>query len=399
MQSGRTPGQEGVARLSIGEIATLARDSGAVDLALGSPDSESQSAWSAAAIAAINSGVHHYSPTAGVEDLRNAVSAYYRSIDAGSPLGQVEDVCVTVGATEAIAATLMSLHGRGDEVVIFEPCYEGYRNAIEMAGAIPRVVKLRQHDWRIEERSLRLVLSSKTRAILFNSPHNPTGRIFDAEEIDLIARLVDRTQAVVISDEVYSEFYYTDTRPPSPALVESLHSRTIRIGSASKMMGVTGWRVGWLAGPEHLVKAAAQVHVGLTACAPVPFQLAVAGTLADMGNAMDELRGIYKTREDVTRRAFLDAGFEVPQPDGGFYLLARYPGVNDSYLLYQTLLENAKIATVPLSLFFAGDGARHAPVRVAFCKPWPVLETAVSRLRLYTEAISAHQRRGRTRLR
>jgi N-succinyldiaminopimelate aminotransferase len=376
--------------LSIGEIGEMARESGSVDLALGSPISDADSMWARAAVDAIKDGINEYSPPEGVAQLKDAILEYYRMADGG--LSPSIDVCVTAGATEALVAALLSVESARGEVVIFEPCYEGYLRAILAVGAVPRIVQLRGDSWRFDEKDLRDVINRKTKAILLNSPHNPTGKVFDAEEYKVIADIVEGTDAVVISDEVYSDFYFSTVRPVSPASLKSLHQRTLRIGSASKVMGITGWRVGWLVGPATLARRVSRIHLALTACAPVPLQLGVAAALPTISDVTRKLRSEYQMKRDFTRNAFLEAGFSVPQVRAGFYLLVDLPEVADSKLLFDMLLGLAGIATVPLSMFYTDKNSSASAVRVAYCKKPHTLREAVSRLEAFNSFRTARDR-------
>jgi N-succinyldiaminopimelate aminotransferase len=363
---------------SIGDIAIAATEFGATDLALGSPDSDPYSVWGIAAASAISTGESHYSDVPGRGELRSAIFDYYGT-RGDDGLG-VEAVCVTAGATEGISAALMSLEPKGGEVIIFEPFYEGYLRAIKASGATPRPVRLTHGDWKIDVNALVRAVGPRTIAAIFNSPHNPTGRVFSEDEVAAVENILRNTKTIILSDDVYSEFYYGAMAPAVIGQSSDFRDRVLRINSASKMFGVTGWRVGWVAGPRPLVSRVVGAHFALTACAPTPLQVGVAAGLREIRHVGESLREQYVGRKNMVRDIFTDIGFEVSSPEGGFYLIVSSRQYKKSEVLYNVLLKDVGVATVPLPLFYADEGVEASQVRVAFCKPQEILAEASVRL-------------------
>jgi aminotransferase len=360
-------------------MTRLANDHGAINLAQGFPNFPAPALLKEAAIAAIRADVNQYAITWGAKRLREALSRKMQAF-YGLAVDPETEITVTCGATEAMASVLLALVDPGEEVVVFEPWYENYGPDAVLCGARPVHVPLPVGEPLDLDRLVR-AFGPKTRAIILNTPNNPTGKVFTAEELAGIAGLCQRHGAYAITDEIYEHIVYEGRHLPI-ATLEGMRERTITISGASKTYAITGWRIGTILAPPELTAAIRKVHDFLTVGAPAPLQEAVAC-------AMDELPRVYYTgmaqayqhRRDLLCGALTQAGFRLTPPQGAYYVLADFSelGQEDDVVFAARLVKEAGVATVPLSSFLS-DPAASRMVRFAFCKTDDVLNEAGQRL-------------------
>lgn len=362
------------------EMSELALSTGAINLGQGFPDTDGPRAMLDAAIDAINSGRNQYPPGAGVPELRLAIAEHQRRF-YGLSVDPDREVLVTAGATEAIAAVILALCEPGDEVVTFEPYYDCYAATIALAGAIRRTSVLRFPDFAVDEASLRAAFSSRTRLILLNSPHNPTGKVFSRAELDLICSLARQFDAWVVSDEVYEHLVFDGSTHIPVASLPAMAERTITISSAGKTFSVTGWKVGWLHGPPQAVAAARTVKQFLTYVASGPFQPAVALALGLGDDTYHDAASSLQTKRDLLCEGLAAAGLEVTRPAATYFVIADAAplGVSEALDFCRQMPALCGVVGVPVSVFCDDKDAARTLVRFAFCKHDAVLNEAVAR--------------------
>jgi len=364
------------------EMTALAQRTGAVNLGQGFPDTDGPPGMLATARKAIAEGVNQYPPGPGQPELRAAVAEHRRRY--GTEYDPDREVLITVGATEAIAATLLALVGPGDEVIVIEPYYDSYAAAVALAGASRRVVGLRESPdgrFALDIPALRAAVTPTTRAILINSPHNPTGTVFDRAELTAIADLCVAHDLIAITDEVYEHLVYDGEHIPL-ATLPGMAERTVTISSAGKTFNCTGWKIGWACGPAELIAAVRATKQFITFVGGAPFQPAVAYALRSEMAWVDELRDSLRAKRDRLSAGLAAAGFAVRPAAGTYFVCAdvRPLGFSDGSELCFALPERIGVAAVPVQVFTDHpDEWRHV-VRFAFCKKDPVLDEAIHRL-------------------
>jgi aspartate/methionine/tyrosine aminotransferase len=367
----------------IRDMTRLANRYDAINLGQGFPDFPAPDEVKEAARKAIADDHNQYPITWGVPAFREAITAAYQR-DHGMPVDPETEICVTCGSTEAMIAAMLGVLDPGDEVLTFEPFYENYSPDSILTGAVPRLVSLRPPDWTFDEAELRATFTARTRAIVINTPNNPTGKVFSREELGLIAELCVEHDAVAITDEIYEHITYDGAEHVPIATLPGMHERTVTISALSKTYSVTGWRVGWAIAAAPLMAGIRPVHDFLTVAAATPLQ--VAGiTALDLGPAYYEgMRAGYAQRREVMLRVLADGGFEVASaPAGAYYVMAdcSHLGLGDDVATARHLVEHVGVAAVPGSSFVddPADGAHL--LRFAFCKRVETLEAAGERLR------------------
>jgi aminotransferase len=375
----------------IREMTRQAMLHGAVNLAQGFPDFPAPSEIKRAAQEAIAADINQYAITWGAKNLRNAISRQMQ-VAQGISVDPETQVTVCCGSTEAMISTLLAVCNAGDEVVIFEPFYENYGPDTVLSGARPRFVKLRpptaaDGEWTFDERELRAAFHNHTKAIILNTPNNPTGKVFTRAELELIRDLCMEFNVLAITDEIYEHILYDGTEHISIASFEGMSERTVTINGLSKSYSVTGWRVGWTVGPPAITDAIRKVHDFLTVGAPAPLQ--EAGVVA-LGMPASYYRGLaegYRARRDRLMPALTDAGFRCFRPRGAYYVMTDIGGFGfeDDVKFTRYLVKEIGVAAVPGSSFYNDplDGAQQ--VRFAFCKRDDTLDQAATRLRRLKE--------------
>jgi len=363
------------------EMTALAVEHDAVNLGQGFPDTDGPASLLEDAVTAIRTGHNQYPPGPGVAALRRAV-ADHQSRFYGLSVDPDTQVLVTAGATEAIAATVMALCEPGDEVVVFEPYFDSYAAVIALAGAVRRTVVLRAPGFPVDEQELRAAFSPRTKLVLLNTPHNPTGRVFTRPELELVAALAREHGAVVVSDEVYEHLVFDDARHIPIATLPGMAERTVTISSAGKTFSVTGWKVGWLHGPAELVTAARAVKQFLTFVNAGPFQPAVANALALPDETFTGLARSLQSKRDLLCAGLAEGGLRVLPTAGTYFVIADAAplGYDDGVALCRDLPRAVGVAAVPVSVFADDKPAAASLVRFAFCKRDEVLAEAVRRL-------------------
>jgi aspartate/methionine/tyrosine aminotransferase len=364
----------------IREMTRVAHQYGAINLAQGFPDFPMPEPMKEAACAAIHGDVNQYAITWGSPSLRLAIAEKYRRW-YDMPVDSEQEVTVTCGATEAMAATFLALVDPGDEVIVFEPFYENYGPDTILAEARPVFVPLEPPDWRLDAGRLRAAFSDRTKAIVLNTPHNPTGRVFTREEISLVAELCLTHDAWAITDEIYEHIRYAGNHHPI-ATWPGMRERTVTISGLSKTFSCTGWRLGYAVAPARETTAIRKVHDFLTVGAPAPLQAAGAVGMAFDAEYYNHLALEYRERRDLLCGALAEAGFTFSIPEGAYYVLADYSAMSDSddAAFSRWLASEVGIATVPGSSFYHDRTAPRRVVRFAFCKRRETLELAAERL-------------------
>jgi N-succinyldiaminopimelate aminotransferase len=364
------------------EMSALAAATGAINLGQGFPDEDGPVEVLDAAVAAIRDGVNQYPPGRGTPDLRLAVSEH-QSRWYGLEVDPDRQVLVTAGATEALAATLLAFVEPGDEVVTFEPFYDAYGALIRLAGGTHVTVPLAAPDFLPDEDTLRAAFSDRTRVVLVNTPHNPTGRVLPDEVLATIAELAEQYDALIVTDEVYEHLTFDVPHVPI-ATLPGAADRTVTISSAGKTFSTTGWKIGWLTAPPALVDAITSVKQFLTFVNGAPFQPAVAAGLRLPDAVFTGIAAELSAKHDLLAAGLRAAGFEVMRPDGGYFVIADAAplGYEDAREFCLQLPELVGVVGVPVSAFVRPDHAAgyRSLVRFAFCKRRPVLEDAVARL-------------------
>ena len=370
------------ARSIFAEMSGLARAAGAINLGQGFPDEDGPENIREAAIEAISEGRgNQYPPTQGIPELRQAVADHQKrfyDIDVDPDLG----VVVTTGASEAIQSTLLALCESGDEVVVFQPWFDLYGAGIDLAGATLVNVPLSAPDFRPNIDAVRAAVTDRTKIILVNSPHNPTGAVFTRDEMAAIAQIAMDNDLIVISDEVYEHLWFDQHRHVPMATIPGMAERTITIGSGGKMFSLTGWKVGWASGPAHLITAVRTIRQHLSFASGGPFQYAFAYGLSLPDEYFEGLRLSMQHRRDLLTAGLTDIGFTVNPSHGTYFLtsdLGPY-GVTDANDLALWMPEHVGVAVIPL-LNAGRAPATPQTLRWAFCKAEPTLVEALDRLR------------------
>jgi aspartate/methionine/tyrosine aminotransferase len=367
----------------IRDMTRLAGRHGAINLGQGMPDFPAPQELKDAAIRAIAEEHNQYPITWGVEAFREAIAAAYAR-DYDMSIDPEREICVTCGSTEAMIASMLGVLDPGDEVVVFEPFYENYAPDAIITGATTRLVPLRPPDWTFDDADLRAAFGPSTKAIVINTPNNPTGKVFTREELTTIAELCVERDAVAITDEIYEHITYDDAVHVPIATLPGMADRTITISALSKSYSVTGWRVGWAIASPPLMAGIRPVHDFLTVAAPAPLQVAGVTAMQLPPAYFERMRADYAERRDLMLRTLAENGFEVASPPrGAYYVMAdcSHLGIGDDVATARHLAEHVGVATVPGSSFVSdpADGAHL--LRFAFCKRIETLEEAGRRLR------------------
>ncbi|MFF8961848.1 pyridoxal phosphate-dependent aminotransferase [Streptomyces globisporus] len=363
------------------EMSALAVRTGSINLGQGFPDTDGPEEIREAAVRALRAGHgNQYPPGPGVPELRNAVAAHQEHF-YGLTWSPETEVLVTTGATEAIAASLLALLEPDDEVIAFEPYYDSYAACIAMAGARRVPLTLRAPDFRPDLDELRTLITPRTRLLLLNSPHNPTGTVLTPDELAGIAALAVEHDLLVVTDEVYEHLVFTGAHHPIAAL-PGMRERTVSISSSGKTFSYTGWKIGWVTGDAPLVAAVRSAKQYLTFVSGGPFQYAIAEALALPDTFFTGFRADMHRKRDLLAKGLRAAGFRVYEPEGTYFITTDISpfGDEDAYAFCRALPERCGVAAVPVSVFYDDPEAGRSQVRFTFCKRDDVLESAVERL-------------------
>src|SRR5690348_3120064 len=364
-------------------MSALAVKHNAINLGQGFPDEDGPASIREAAAKVLREGPNQYPPTRGVMPLRTAIAKHakrFYDLDFNAET----DVLVTSGGTEALTASIMGLAGPGGEVVLIEPAYDSYGPIAEAVGAKVKTLKLAPPAWKLDAEALAAVITPNTRVVMLNSPLNPIGRAFTREELEGVARVIARSNAVVVCDEVYEHLIF-DGREQIPLMtLPGMRERVVRVGSAGKMFSLTGWKIGWVTGDAKLIDPIAKAHQFITFTTSPALQLGVAHALE---HEMDFTLGLTKTLQanrDVLADGLRKIGFKTLSCEGSYFLTADISGLTNEpdTAFCERLVAEAGVALIPLSPFFSGGKPDHL-VRFAFCKRRALLEDALERLQTY----------------
>ena len=370
----------------IREMTRQAMLYGAVNLAQGFPDFSAPNEIKQAAQQAVAADINQYAITWGAKNLRNAI-ARQMGVWQGITVDPEKEITVCCGSTEAMISTLLAVCNAGDEVVIFEPFYENYGPDSVLSGAKPKFVKLcppkdASSEWTFDEKELRRAFDNHTKAIILNTPNNPTGKVFTRAELELIRDLCVKFDVLAITDEIYEHILYDGTQHIAMVSLDGMRDRTVTINGMSKTYSVTGWRVGWAVAPEKITNAIRKVHDFLTVGAPAPLQEAGAAALSLPPEYYAKLAEGYRVRRDQLIPALTSAGFRCFLPRGAYYVMTDIStfGFKDDVSFAKYLVQDIGVACVPGSSFYRDpkDGAKQ--VRFAFCKKPQTLDEASSKL-------------------
>ncbi|CUR55259.1 putative N-succinyldiaminopimelate aminotransferase DapC [metagenome] len=371
---------QGIAPTIFGEMSALAVRTGSVNLGQGFPDADGPTSVILRAERALEGGENQYAPGPGRPELRAAI-ARHQQREYGIELDPDTEVVVTTGATEAIAAAVLGLVDPGDEVVVLEPFYDSYVAVLQMAGAVRRPVTLRAPAFRLDVAALSAAVTDRTRFLLVNSPHNPTGMVLTAAESQAIAQVAIAHDLVVITDEVYEHLTYDVEHIPLCTL-PGMAERTLTISSVGKSFSFTGWKVGWASGPAELVGAVLAAKQWLTFTSAGPLQSAVASALDQEQAWPAGLAADLRRRRDLLCTGLADLGLPTTRPDGSYFAITDITdlGWPDGRSFCLALPERAGVVAIPLQGFYDDQEAGRQLVRWAFCKDRSVIEEALRRL-------------------
>ncbi len=364
-----------------------------INLAQGFPDFPAPAEVKRAACEAIEADINQYAITWGARDFREAIADKTLAFLGFRPDPERE-ITVCCGATEAMISTLLGIVNPGDEVVIFEPFYENYGPDAILSGAKPVYVPLKPPNWSFDLDQLSAAFSSRTRAIILNSPNNPTGKVFSREELNLIADLCQMRDVIAITDEIYEHIIYDGLEHVSMATVEGMRDRTVVINGMSKTYSVTGWRIGYTIAPPDITAAIRKVHDFLTVGAPAPLQEGGVVALRLPGSYYSQIAKDYQERRDFMVQELRNAGFGVFEPRGAYYAMTDISafGFPDDVAFADWLVREVGIAVVPGSSFYSNPEAGSQQVRFAFPKRMQTLEAAASRLSSMRQKVQASSR-------
>ena len=362
-------------------MSALAVRTGSINLGQGFPDVDGPESVVETAVRALREGRNQYAPGSGVPELREAIVAHQEQ-HYGLRWDPATEVTVSTGATEAIAAAVLGLVDPGDEVILVEPYYDSYPAMVQMAGGVRRAVTLRAPDFRLERAALEAAVTDRSRVLLLNSPHNPTGRVLDRDELEAVAAVARAHDLVVVTDEVYEHLTFDGRRHVPLATLPGMAERTLTISSAGKTFSFTGWKVGWATGPAELVRALEGAKQWLSFCSGAPLQPAVAHALTDEQGFFADLARQLQEKRDLLCTGLRELDVDVHVPQGTYFVLTdvRRYGHDDALSFCHALPDRAGVVAIPADVFHDdADAGRHL-VRWAFCKEPDVIEAGLDRL-------------------
>ena len=366
------------------EINQLAAQHNAVNLGQGKPDFDGPNHIIEIAMDALADGEHNqYAPGTGIRELRNAIAKHDKDF-YGLEIDPDREITVSVGATEGIYSAIMGLVDPGDEVIVFEPFYDSYIPSIEMAGAVPRYCPLRPPNWDFDTDELRAMFNEKTRAIIVNTPHNPTGKIYTEDELTLIADLCKEHDVIAITDEVYEHIIFDGHQHTPLITLPDMFERTVRIGSIGKTYSVTGWKIGWVVGNPELVTGTQRARQFMTFAVAHPLQVGAAHALTLPDSYYAQLQQMYQDKRDRLVNILKAAGFKTATPQGSYFVMADFSDLfdGDDVEFAKWLIREVGVAAIPPTFFYS-EPNKHIvskQARFAFCKSDPVLDAAEDKL-------------------
>ncbi len=366
----------------IREMSRIATEFKAINLAQGFPDFPAPDFIKEYAVEAINNDINQYAVTWGSKNLRDAISDKFYSF-YNEKYDPEKEITVCCGSTECMISALLGVINKGDEVIIFEPFYENYGPDVILCDAKPVYITLKAPDFSFTEEDLKKVFNDKTKAIIINTPHNPTGKVFSKEELEMIAKYCRKFDVIAITDEIYEHILYTEKKHIPIAVIEGMRDRTITINGLSKTFSVTGWRIGYILAPENITKGIRKVHDFLTVGAPAPLQDASAKALRVEMKYYLNLRVFYDVRKNLMLQALKKVGFDCIEPEGAYYIMTSFEnfGFNDDVEFTEYLIKKIGVAVVPGSSFYTkASPDRHKYVRFCFCKNEKTLHSAIEKL-------------------
>jgi N-succinyldiaminopimelate aminotransferase len=363
------------------EVAALAQQHGAANLGSGTPDLPAPEPLKAAVTEALAAEHNQYAPVRGEAVLRKAVAAHAARF-YGQHIDPASEITITSGVTEAVHAALFSVVDPGDEVIVFEPFYDCYVPGIRLAGGTPVAVTLHAPSFRFEPEELRAAFSPRTKALLLNTPHNPTGTVFSRSELSLIAELCQEFDVLAITDEVYEHIVFEDAEHVRLATLPGMRQRTLTLGGAGKTFSCTGWRIGWAIGPAPWQEALCRLRQFTVFAAATPFQFAIAAGLAFPDSYFDRLAADYQARRDYLLNALAAAGLQPNRPAGGFFILSDISslGFSNGRTFCQELARDFGVAPIPMDNFYLNQHYGERIARFTFCLRQETLVTAAERL-------------------
>ena len=366
------------------EMTALAQREGAINLAQGFPDFQGPDEIVEAAVRALRAGDNQYARSRGHPELVQAV-AEAQERHYGLAYDPMEEVVITSGATEGIAASLLGLLNPGDEVILFEPFYDSYPPGLALSRAVPRFLPLRFPDYALDEEALRARVTDRTRMIVLNTPMNPTGKVFTREELEVIARVCQEHDLLALTDEVYEHIVFDGARHLPLASLPGMRERTLTLSSAGKTYSFTGWKIGWATGPRSLADGVQAAHQFLTYAVPSPLQAAVAFALRNFNDEyLEDFQAEYQARRDFLLTVLEEVGFRVMAPRGTYFIYAAFEDIfqgDDREFAFWLTREHGVAALPPSSFYDTAKDEGRRLTRFAFCKKMETLEAAAERLR------------------
>jgi aminotransferase len=372
----------GLAESVIREMTRLALEHGAINLSQGYPDFPAPAAIKEAAKRAIDADINQYAITWGAKNFRDALARKV-SRQFGWSVDPEREITVVCGATEGMFASFLALLNPGDEVLIFEPFYENYGPDCALSGAVPRHVALRPPRWGFSREELEAAFTPRTRALVLNTPNNPTGKVFSRSELEFIAGLCQKHDVVAITDEIYEHILYDGAEHVSIATLDGMRERTVTVNSASKTYSVTGWRVGWVVASPEMTESIRKVHDFLTVNSPSPLQEAAVAAVSFGEEYYRQLAADYTRRRDRLLGILEETGFRCYRPAGAYYIMTDISpfGFPDDTEFVKNLIREIGVAAVPGSSFYRNPASGSQQVRFTFCKKDETLDEAARRLR------------------
>ena len=364
------------------DITRRAVEAGAINLGQGFPNFDGPNFVKEAAISAIRAGHGQYAPTNGIPELTGVIAARFSAATGLEGIDPVSHVTVTSGCTEALAAAFLGLLEPGDGVILIEPTYDAYPVGAALAGAVPSYVTLRPPVFELNASELEAAVTARTQAIVVNTPHNPTGRVFGLPELETIADLCRRHDLIAITDEVYEHMVF-DGEHVSLAQLPGMWDRTVTLSSLGKSFSLTGWKIGWAVAPAHLTAGVRAAHQFLTFATATPLPHAAATALSAPPTYFEELSDSYRTKRDLLAEGLEAIGLGIFGPQGTYFMMADHSnfGFADDVAFVNHLIDRVGVAAIPPSAFYHDKAEARNLVRFAFCKDEDTLRAAIERLR------------------